>query len=205
MDRDRLFWIAFAVVAAILIYLLAPVLTPFLAGAILAYIADPLADLLELKGLGRSRAVLIVFLLLTLVGLGVLVILIPLIQQQLVLFITKLPQYIDWLQREGIPALEQSLPFRLDLALILEQLKQQVEGDGKAVFSILSLISQSGITLLGWLANLILIPVVSFYLLRDWDPFMAHIHKLIPRKYAGVVADLAAQSDDVLANFFAVS
>lgn len=202
MDRDRLFWIAFVSVVALLIYLLAPVLTPFLVGAILAYIADPLADLLELKGLSRNRAVLIVFSVLTFVGLGILIILIPLIQQQLVLFVTKLPQYINWLQKEGIPALEQILPFTLDLNLILEQLKQQVEGSGKAVFSIISAISQSGFTLLGWLANMVLIPVVSFYLLRDWDPFMTHIHRLIPRKHQGVVGELARESDEVLANFF---
>lgn len=202
MDRDRLFWIALISVAALLIYLLAPVLTPFLVGAILAYIADPLADLLELKGLSRNRAVLIVFSVLTFVGLGILIILIPLIQQQLVLFVTKLPQYINWLQKEGIPSLEQVLPFTLDLNLILEQLKQQVEGSGKAVFSIISAISQSGFTLLGWLANMVLIPVVSFYLLRDWDPFMAHIHRLIPRKHQGVVGELARESDEVLANFF---
>lgn len=202
MDRDRLFWIAFVSVVALLVYLLAPVLTPFLVGAILAYIADPLADLLELKGLSRNRAVLIVFSVLTLVGLGILIILIPLIQQQLVLFVTKLPQYINWLQKEGIPALEQILPFTLDLNLILEQLKQQVEGSGKAVFSIISVISQSGFTLLGWLANMVLIPVVSFYLLRDWDPFMTHIHRLIPRKHEGVVGELARESDEVLANFF---
>lgn len=205
MDRDRLFWIALISVAALLIYLLAPVLTPFLVGAILAYIADPLADLLELKGLSRNRAVLIVFSVLTFVGLGILIILIPLIQQQLVLFVTKLPQYINWLQKEGIPSLEQVLPFTLDLNLILEQLKQQVEGSGKAVFSIISAISQSGFTLLGWLANMVLIPVVSFYLLRDWDPFMAHIHRLIPRKHQGVVGELARESDEVLANFSVAS
>jgi len=202
MGRDRWFWMALVIVAALLIYLLSPVLTPFLVGAILAYIADPLADLLELKGLSRNRAVLIVFSTLTLMGLSLLVVLVPLIQQQLALFIAKLPSYINWLQQEGIPALEQKLPFGFDFNLILEQLRQQIDGGGNAVFSIISVISQSGITLLGWFANLVLIPVVSFYLLRDWDPFMAHIHRLIPRKYAGVVGELARESDDVLANFF---
>jgi len=202
MDRDRWFWMALVIVAALLIYLLSPVLTPFLVGAILAYIADPLADLLELKGLSRNRAVLIVFSVLTLVGLGVLIILLPLIQQQLAQLITKLPHYINWLQQEGIPALEQRLPIGFDFNLILEQLKQQSAAGGKAALSIISVVSQSGITLLGWLANLVLIPVVTFYLLRDWDPFVAHIHQLIPRKYAEVVAELAADSDAVLANFF---
>ncbi|MCW8983070.1 MAG: AI-2E family transporter [Gammaproteobacteria bacterium] len=199
---DRWFWMAIAIVAGYLIYLLSPVLTPFLVGAILAYIADPLADLLELKGLSRNRAVVLVFSVLSLVGLGILVVLIPLIQQQIVLFVTKLPHYLNWLQQEGIPALQQSLPFELDFNLLLEQLKQQLEGGSKAVFSILSVVSQSGFTLLGWLANLVLIPLVSFYLLLDWDHFTAHVHRLVPRKYADVVGQLAHQSDDVLANFF---
>lgn len=199
---DRWFWMALLVITACLIYLLSPVLTPFLAGAILAYIADPLADRLELRGLSRNRAVLIVFLLLSLAGLTLLFILVPLIQQQLALFIAKMPHYLNWLQQEGIPALQQSLPFGLDFNVLLEQLRQQIEGSGKAVFSIISHISQSGITLLGWLANLILIPLVSFYLLRDWDTFIAHIHRLVPRKYAALVGTLAHDSDDVLANFF---
>lgn len=202
MAMDRWFWMALLVITACLIYLLSPVLTPFLAGAILAYIADPLADRLELRGLSRNRAVLIVFLLLSLAGLTLLFILVPLIQQQLALFIAKMPHYLNWLQQEGIPALQQSLPFGLDFNVLLEQLRQQIEGSGKAVFSIISLISQSGITLLGWLANLILIPLVSFYLLRDWDTFIAHIHRLVPRKYAALVGTLAHDSDDVLANFF---
>ncbi|MDH3354321.1 MAG: AI-2E family transporter [Chromatiales bacterium] len=202
MANDRWFWMALVAVTGYLLYLLSPVLTPFLVGAILAYIADPLTDRLELKGLSRDRAVLLVFSVLTFLGLAMLVVLVPLIQQQLTLFISKLPHYINWLQKEGIPALQQSLPFGLDFNAVLEQLKQQVEGGGKAVFSVISVLSQSGITLLGWLANLLLIPLVSFYLLRDWDPFVAHIHQLVPRKHADVVAKLARESDDVLANFF---
>lgn len=202
MDRDRWFWMALVIIVGLLIYLLSPVLTPFLVGAILAYIADPLADRLELKGLSRNRAVLIVFSTLTFVGLGVLVILLPLIQQQLAQFIAKVPHYINWLQQEGIPTLEQYFPVGFDSNLILEQLKQQSAAGGKAALSIISVLSQSGITLLGWIANLVLIPVVSFYLLRDWDPFVTHIHQLVPRKHAGVVAELARDSDTVLANFF---
>jgi len=202
MNMDRWFWMTLVVVAGYLIYLLSPVLTPFLVGAMLAYIADPLADKLELRGFSRNRAVLMVFSVLSLAGLSLLIILLPLVQQQLALFITKLPHYINWLQQAGIPALQQSLPFGFDFNALLEQLKQQLEGSGKAVFSIISVVSQSGITLLGWFANLVLIPLVSFYLLRDWDPFIAHIHRLVPRKHADLVGKLAHESDDVLANFF---
>ena len=202
MANDRWFWMAVVIAGGYLLYLLSPVLMPFLVGALLAYIADPLADRLELKGLSRNRAVLIVFSALTFIGLGMLIVLIPLIQQQVALFISKLPHYINWLQQEGIPALQQNLPFGLDFNALLEQLKTQIEGSGRAVFSIISVLSQSGITLLGWLANLVLIPLVSFYLLRDWEPFIAHIHQLVPRKYVDVVNKLARESDDVLANFF---
>jgi predicted PurR-regulated permease PerM len=73
-------------------------------------------------------------------------------------------------------------------------------GPGVTQF-LLASVSHSGAVILGWLMNLILIPVITFYLLRDWDDLVARIHELFPRRIAGTVAKLASESDDVLGAF----
>ncbi len=188
----------------LLLYLLAPVLTPFLIAAVLAYIGDPLVDRLEAWGLSRSLSVITVFVILTLFALMLLVILVPMLERQVTLLISKLPQYLQWLQHTGIPAVSERLGFDgpiLDLGALQESLRAQWQQAGGAMKGVVGVISRSGLTVLAWVANLVLIPVVSFYMLRDWDIMVARLHELVPRRYETVVARLARSSDEVLGAF----
>src|SRR5690349_12680799 len=93
-------WQLLAIVAVIVfvIWLLAPVLMPFALAAMLAYLGDPLADRLQRVGMGRTWAVSIVFAVITLVFIGVLLLLIPLIQHQFENLSENLPRYVDWVR-----------------------------------------------------------------------------------------------------------
>lgn len=203
-DSQKWFLLAGLGFGGVLLYLLSPVLTPFLVAAVLAYIGDPLVDRLEARKLSRTLSVVTVFLTLIMLLLLLLVILIPMLERQVALLISKLPQYLQWLQHTAIPALSAHLGFEepiLDLVALQESLREQWQQAGGAMKGVVGVLSRSGITLLAWLANLVLIPVVTFYMLRDWDIMVARIHELVPRRYEAVVARLAIASDEVLGAF----
>lgn len=199
-------WLAVLGIAGfgLLLYLLAPVLTPFMVGALLAYVADPLADRLEALKLSRTLSTVIVF-----IGLfGMLVLLlalgIPLLGHQLEILIGKLPSYIDWLQHTALPWLQEKLRMTgqtLDLDTLKKLIAEHWQTAGGVAAGMAAAITRSGFTLLGWLVNLALIPVVTFYLLRDWDVLTARIREMLPRAVEPVVARLAGECDEVLGAF----
>ncbi len=187
----------------ILLYLLAPVLTPFLLAALLAYIGDPLVDRLEARKMSRTLAVSVVFLGLSLLALILLFILVPLIEKQISIFISRVPTYIDWLQATAMPWLQTR--FGLEQIPNVGELKQALQSHwqqaGGLVVNILSSISNSGAALLALLAHVVLIPLVTFYMLRDWDVMVARIHELLPRSIEPLIVKLATESDNVLGAF----
>ena len=204
IESGKGIWLAVFVIISVLIYLLAPILMPFISAAVLAYIADPLADKLE-KKMSRNLAVSVVFLVLSLIAILLMLIVLPLLEKQIIVLAEKLPLYIDRAQNYLLPLLKDQLG--LDVATFdLNMLKQSLSADWKAAGGIaatlLSSISQSGLILAGWIANLVLMLVVTFYLLRDWDSLMAKIHALIPRKNEKTIVVIVKESDEVLGAFF---
>lgn len=203
-DSQKWLLLASAVSLAILLYLLSPVLAPFLAAALLAYLGDPLADRLEARKLSRTISVVIVFITLFLVLALLILLLFPMLEHQISYLIGNFPKYIDVIQKHFLPELANKLgldPAVFDLNSIKQMLNQNLKQAGGLAVMIFSSITQSGLTMLAWLANMVLIPVVTFYLLRDWDILVARIHELLPRKYEPIIAKLARESDDVLAAF----
>lgn len=190
--------------AGVVLYLLAPILTPFLVGALLAYIFDPLVTRLEARRLSRTLATTIVFALLLLVLVALLLILVPMIERQISALIARLPAYFDWVQRTVLPVIYE----RFDLAgagadsnAVVQALAGQWQKAGGIVAGALGSVSQSGMTVLGWMINLLLIPLVTFYLLRDWQGLLEQVRNLLPRRLESTVVRLAAESDDVLGAF----
>jgi predicted PurR-regulated permease PerM len=203
-SSTRWFLFAGVVLAGFLVYLLAPVITPFLMGALLAYLGDPFADWLESKKLSRSAAVVVVFIVIFLVIITLPLVLLPLSEQQISALVRNLPKYVDWLQNTVVPFLSQTFNIDKD-ALDTQSIKQTLMNNwrdvGGLAGKIVGTMTQSGVALLAWLANLVLVPVVTFYLLRDWDVLVARIHELIPRQQEPTVAKLARASDEVLGQF----
>lgn len=204
IESSKGIWLAVFVIVSVLIYLLAPILMPFLSAAVLAYIADPLVDKLERK-MSRTLAVTIVFFTLSLIALLLLLIVLPLLERQIVLLAEKLPLYIDRAQNYFFPLLKDRLGLDVglfDLNMLKQSLSESWKAAGGIAANILSSISRSGLILAGWVANFVLMLVVTFYLLRDWDSLIAKIHTLIPRRNEKTIVVIAKESDEVLGAFF---
>ncbi|MEG1078203.1 MAG: AI-2E family transporter [Pseudomonas sp.] len=203
-DMRRWVWLGVTLLCAALLYWLHPILSPFLVGIMLAYLADPLVDRLERAGLSRTWGVVVVFTLFTLLLTLLLLVLVPMLARQLVRLYELAPQMLDWLQHDALPWVQ----VRLGLAdgfwkfdKIKAAISSHMGQTSDIVGVILSQATASGLALLGWLANLVLIPVVSFYLLRDWDLMMAKIRRLLPRQREERVVALAGECHEVLGAF----
>jgi predicted PurR-regulated permease PerM len=204
--RDTHKWqlLALTVLIGGLVYLLAPVLTPFAAAALFAYLGDPLVDRLEARKLSRSTAVSIVFLLMTLAVIGTVLLLIPLLRGQIDSFGEKLPAFAEWVQGVALPWVEAQTGFGLDHLKtdnLVALAKDYWQEAGTAAAQVFGQLSRSSLAVLGFLANLALVPVVTFYLLRDWDILVARIRSLLPRQVEPTVAQLAHEADQVLGSF----
>ncbi|WP_420235008.1 AI-2E family transporter [Pseudomonas sp. ABY48] len=203
-DTRRWFWLGGVALLIALVYLLHPILTPFLVALLLAYLFDPVVDRLEKLGLSRTWGVVAVFALVSLIVSALLLVLIPMLAKQLVRLYELAPQMLDWLQHSAVPWVQSKLgladgfwKFDKVKAAISEHMGQTTD----IVGVVLSQATASGLALIGWLANLVLIPVVAFYLLRDWDLMMAKIRSLLPRHREERIMTLAGECHEVLGAF----
>ncbi len=193
-----------------LIYLLAPVITPFAISAVLAYFGDPLVDRLEKISIwkwkvGRTVAVTTVFVLMLALLTLVLLVIVPLLVEQVRLLIQRLPEWIEWFSGTALPWLASKTGIEskdFDPARFSEMLKEYWKEISSATFKVIDIISRGGMAVAALVTHLVLIPVVTFYLLRDWDLLIRGVHDLLPRKLEGEISRLAADVDDVLAAFF---
>ncbi|MBF8742623.1 AI-2E family transporter [Pseudomonas guariconensis] len=204
IDMRRWAWLGVALLVAVLLYCLHNILSPFLVGILLAYLADPLVDRLERLGLSRTWGVVVVFSLFALLFLALLLVLVPMLAKQLVRLYELAPQMLDWLQHVALPWVQGRLgladgfwKFDKIKAAIGAHMGQTTDIVGVVV----SQATASGLALLAWLANLVLIPVVGFYLLRDWDLMMAKLRSLLPRSRETQVMGLAGECHEVLGAF----
>src|SRR3569623_1180768 len=195
-------WLAFAVlcVAGGLVYLLGPILTPFLAGALLAYFFDPLVDRLETRGLSRTAGTVVVIVLAGLAVSALLLAALPLFQGQFAELSQRVPAALDQLRTRFLPWLHQTFGIGNDINLAAQKtwLTEKATQNGTARQPTLH---TGALAIVGVLANLLLIPVVMFYLLRDWDVMVARIATLAPRRWLGTVTRIARDMDAVVGEF----
>lgn len=203
-DSQKWLILAFISGMAALIYLLAPVLMPFAFAVMLAYLGDPLTDRLETYQLSRTHAVVLVFSAMTLMFVLVLLLLLPLLEYQVEHFVSNLPAYVAWLNETVIPWLQGRFHLGIrpiNLNQIINLVKSHWEQAGGIAAALMSSVSHSGGVLAEWLMNVLLIPVVTFYLLRDWDGLIVNVHDLLPRRVAPTATKLAREVDTVLSAF----
>lgn len=204
-DSQRWMLLALLVLSGVLLYLLAPILTPFMVGAVLAYIGDPLVDRLEERKLPRTLAVLVVFSLIAFVIALIPFVLLPILERELSMLLSRLPLYLDQLQSILLPWLQSSFGLsieRINMAEIKQILVKNWHNAGGALKTVVASLTSSGLVLVQWATTLVLVPVVTFYLLRDWDHLVAKVHSLIPRYLEERVVMLTKQADEVLGAFF---
>ena len=184
MSESRsLFLLAGLICLGGLIFLLSPVLMPFLIATLLAYMGDPMVDKLDEK-FPRGFSVLIVFLILTSFVLTLLFILLPMIERQLSHFISVIPKYFDWIQHVIVPWVINNLGvtgIEIDFAELKESVKEQWSKAGGLAAGFVGTVSKSGMAIIGWAVNIVLVPVLTFYILRDWDILKERILELVPK------------------------
>ncbi len=185
-DR-RINWLIAVALVGWLIYLLAPVLTPFVAAALLAYICDPLADRLERAKFPRTLAVVSVFLLMILV-LALLILLVgPLIQSQISALFSALPDIIVSVEQVWLPKIMSLLNVEAgDDVGVGSFLARYSDTAGTWAASILMSVSKSGGAVATAFLSLFLIPILTFYLLRDWDKILSQRAYSFQAAYDGV-------------------
>jgi predicted PurR-regulated permease PerM len=201
--KNRWTWPVIGLLLLVLVYLLGPVLAPFVIAAGLAYLGDPIVDRLQKLKISRTWAVVVVFAVLTIVSLLLIIVLFPPLERQVSQFIQNLPDYLLWLQRVFLPWLEGLLPegYTLDAATVKAAFAEHMNKDGGAAPQMFQFMSQSGLTLMVLVGNAILIPVLTFYLLRDWDTFVQRLRELVPKRALPTVDSLAREFDSVLGAF----
>ena len=201
----RLQWAAIALGVLWLVWLLAPILTPFVLAALLGWLGDPLVDRLQRRGLSRNAAVILVFSAMVLVLGLALVLLVPLLEQQIVTLVQSLPSYRDWFVGTALPWIERrtglQILYWLDPVHLFELIREHWQRAGGVAATVLGYVSRSGFALLGWLANIVLLPVLTFFFLRDWDLLVGRVGALVPRDHYDTVRTLARESDAVLGGF----
>ncbi|MGR4068515.1 AI-2E family transporter [Halomonas sp. LR3S48] len=200
----REWWILVGVVAVVwLLFQLEAMLMPFIAGMILAYLCDPLADRLERLGLSRTLAVCAVFLVMSIVLVIALLILIPLLMQQIRQFNQVIPGIFTWVQTVLAPQVQgwTGLDLTADLAAIQQTLGQNWQNAGEYAAQFLGQVGRSGMAFITWITYVALIPVVTFYLLLDWDRMVANLHDTLPRRWEPDVVRLGQRCDEVLSAF----
>ncbi|MBN8759895.1 MAG: phosphoribosylaminoimidazolesuccinocarboxamide synthase [Thiobacillus sp.] len=195
-------WFALAtlLVAGVGVWLLAPILTPFLAGALLAYIFDPLVDRLEARGLSRTTGTVVVIVLAGLAVFGLLLVALPLFQGQFVELSQRIPAAIELIQTRFLPWLAQTFGIAVDpnLDALKTWLTDKAAQNGA---DWLPTLQTGALAAVGILANLLLIPVVMFYLLRDWDVMVDRVAALTPRPWLAAVTRIARAMDAVVGEF----
>ena len=204
-DSRRWQWLAFTVAIGVLVWLLAPVLTPFVIALFFGYVGDPLVDRLERARMSRTFAVCLVFFVMFSLLLLALLFLVPLLSGQVGHFIDQMPAYDTWLRGTALPWIK--LHTRVDLAPYIDpqqlivMVREHWQQAGGVAESVIGGLSRSGLRLFQLLTNVCLIPVLAFYFLRDWDVLVARVDALLPRKLQPIITRLAVESDETLGGF----
>ncbi len=201
--RQAFAWLAGFAVFVGLLWLLRDVLTPFVAGLVIAYLLDPLADRLEAWGLSRTLATTLLTAAFVFLLLGAVLLLVPVVEGQVRRLSTSLPQLIEqgwgWLG----PWVDE-FRARFDLATeaeLQEALKTYAGNLGEWATGLLGGLASGGAVLLNIVSLLVITPVVSFYLLRDWNHLVHTVDSWLPRDHRGTIRDLLGQIDRSIAGF----
>jgi predicted PurR-regulated permease PerM len=197
-------WIAGAVVAFVLLLsYLDKVLTPFLIGAILAYLGHPAVSWAERRRVPRTLGTLIVVIIILLLVAGLILVLAPLIQSEVVQLVRKLPDLAAQLYARVGPWLRDNfgIELQIDLATIKDLIAENLASAEEVGLKVLHSLKAGGTVVLGILINVAMIPVVMFYLLRDWGKLVAKVDELLPRRWVPRVRRIAREVDAVLAEF----
>ncbi|MGR3564718.1 MAG: AI-2E family transporter [Heliomarina sp.] len=198
VNEQLKYWGIAAAVFALMLWLLGDVLLPFVIGSAIAYMIDPLADRLERAGLSRAAATAIITIAAILTFALVTLLIVPTLISQTAGLIDTLPQLTNRFQAflgERFPELlEEGSTIRKTLVSIGESIRERAPQVAETLLG-------SALSLINVVVLLVIVPVVSVYMLLDWDRMIARIDELLPREHAPTIRRLAAEIDETMAAF----
>ena len=203
MRRQVTFWLIALLGFVVCLWLFREILLPFIAGIVLAYFLDPVADWFEEKGLPRLAATLLILGTSILAITLLILLVVPVLSGQIVTFASNLPGYVTTLAKMFNDAAPKWLVDALasqtgDLAQTSSEFTAKIAG---WVGTLLKSILTGGIALVNMLSLLVITPIVAFYMLNDWDRMVAIVDGWIPRDQLTTIRDLATQIDAAMAGF----
>ncbi len=202
-QRQALTWLAIAATAALLLWLLAPVLTPFVVGAVLAYALHPLVERLAARRVPRLLAVIVVETAALLIVLALALLIVPVLAKELPLLKAQIPPLLDRLNQSLAPWLGQfGIAVSFDIASLKAWTTKLLDANLEDwLAAALSSARIGGSVLLSFLGNVILVPVVLFYLLSDWPHFIGRLRSLIPPRMRAKAQGFLDECDEVLGQY----
>jgi len=198
VQQQAKYWGITAAVILAVLWLLGDVILPFILGGAIAYFLDPIADRLQRLGLSRAFATVLITLLAILVFFVMALLVVPTLIRQSIALVNFAPQAFNDLQQvltEKFPSLMDS---ESTLRQSLQSLGETIRAKGGAL---LNGLLTSALSLLNILVLVVIVPVVAFYLLLDWDNMVAKVDELLPREHRDVIRQLAREIDKTLSSF----
>ena len=196
-------WLAIFLTFFWLLYILRSVLMPFVAGILLAYLLDPMVDKLEKLKISRLWSTLIVCFITILIIVPALGLLIGMIENQVSLLIQATPKYLTLIMEKIRPTLENLNERFPDLksANIEELVKNNIGNSMKFIGKVLKALISNGFALINLISLLLIMPIVTFYMLRDWDDFVKKFESLLPKKSKKSIMATFKDIDKIIAGF----
>ncbi len=202
-DPEKWWWLALGLGFLVLLYFLSPIITPFLMAGILAYICNPMVGWLARHRVPRSAGALIAIVLVAGVIVLFVLIVVPLFTKEIRLLSDRIPEFLNAMETRLVPWLKQRfcVELQLDPASVRQYITDTLQGTEGLTAKVLGSLRVGGATLIGFIINVLLLPVVFFYLLRDWDRLLARFETLVPRRWHAKAAEILSETDAVLAEF----
>jgi predicted PurR-regulated permease PerM len=192
------------ILTAYVIYLLAPVLKPFLFGAILAYLGNPFVSFLQRYKVPRVLGVGLLFIIVSLLIALIVLAIIPRLAEQIQNLINQFQQALTWAQQTLLPWINAhtGLDWQLNSDKVKSFISQHSGQSQEYLKNTIKRLAQSGLLVLGIGMDILIALVAAFYLMRDWPKVLLRLHALLPLKYQPTAAILAKDIHQVLKAFF---
>ena len=203
LPRQMLFWLGTVVLVVVFLLVFSSILLPFVAGMVLAYFLDPVADWLERHGLSRLAATIAILTTFVVSFVLALMVIVPILATQFAGFAANLPAYLATLQSlitEFDPGwLERTIG--VDAQSLREALSGLISQGAGFMTGLFQSLWTSGLAIINIGGLLVVTPVVAFYMLLDWDRMIAKVDSWIPRDHVGTVRRLAKDINTATAGF----
>lgn len=197
-----LLYLVFVVIGWVILKRLAPILTPVVAAAAIAYLLDPLVEGLVARGVKRALAVSLLLVSFLVFVTATVLVLVPLLAGDAARFISDLPGWLDVVVVWGADALGYELSGNSWRDVLTEdELIGFLKSQAAPLFALAASVMGGAFSLLGAIAELLIIPVFAFYFLLDWQNLVTRVRRMIPQRHRAQTIDIVSEIDGVVAGW----